>query len=158
VTGIKGRIVGAIVGHGQEVGEGMSIHTGTESVGSIKHNLTAVCVVFLATIFFLSSHTLTSSMKQVIHPKSRATRHTINSLRTGHKTAHKVMTTGTRLAFKPKSVWSLANQAPTSSFWAWILTFQRRMFVDALYIFSSTELNLCHTLAAGISIQQWMQQ
>jgi hypothetical protein len=41
-------------------------------------------------------------MMQVMHTKSRATRHTINSLRAGHKTAHKVMTTGTRIAFKPK--------------------------------------------------------
>jgi hypothetical protein len=42
VTGIKGRIAGATVGHGQEVGEGMTIPTGMENVG----NLTTACVVF----------------------------------------------------------------------------------------------------------------
>jgi hypothetical protein len=142
------------VGHGQEVGEGMTIPTGMESVG----NLTTACVVFSGNYLLpLSPHLLTRAMTQVIHTKSRAMRHTINSLGAGHKTTHQIMTTSTRRAFKPKSVWSLVNPVPASSSWAWILTFWRRMFVDAFYIFSSTELNLCYTLAAGIPFQQWMQ-
>ncbi|KAJ8581794.1 hypothetical protein M405DRAFT_601251 [Rhizopogon salebrosus TDB-379] len=102
----KGRITGATVGHGQKVGEGMTIPRGMESIG----NITTACVVFLVTIFFLSPHPLTRAMTQVMHTRSRATRRTINSFRAGHKTAHKMMTTGTRMAFKPKSVWSLPSK------------------------------------------------
>jgi hypothetical protein len=85
-----------------------------ESVG----NITAACVVFSGRYLLPLISSVDWPMMQVMHTKSRATRHTINSLRAGHKTAHKVMTTGTRITFKPKNVWSLANPAPTSSSWA----------------------------------------
>jgi hypothetical protein len=42
VTGLKERITGATVGHGQEVGEGMTIPRGMESI----RNITTACVVF----------------------------------------------------------------------------------------------------------------
>jgi len=107
----------------------------------------------------LPSSVLIRAMTQVIRMKNQATNLTTNSLRAGRRTTHRIIltTTDRKRAFKAKSVWSPASPAPTSSSWAWILISPRRMFVDALYICSSTELNLCHTLAAGIPVEQWMQ-
>jgi hypothetical protein len=106
-------IAGVTVGHDQEVGEGMTIPT-MESVG----NITAACVVSSGRYLLPLVSSVDWPMMQVVHTKSRATRHTINSLWAGHKTTHKIMTTGTRMTFKPKNVWSLANLASTSSSWA----------------------------------------
>ncbi|KAJ8585118.1 hypothetical protein M405DRAFT_853780 [Rhizopogon salebrosus TDB-379] len=71
--------------------------------------------------------------------KSRATRHTINSLRAGHKTAHKIMTTGTRKAFKPKT-----------------FGLQRKLSPHAIFLglgpgFSEAQV------AEGIPVQQWIE-
>jgi hypothetical protein len=114
VTGIKERTTGVTVRHGltEEVEEGM-MTTGMGSVG----NLTMAYVVLLLNLFIFSSVLIRDTTRATPTKNSAMRPPIINSLRADHRTLHKILltTTGTRKAFKEKSVWSLANPVPTSS-------------------------------------------
>ena len=112
MTGVKATITGATVWHGQEVGEGMSTHTGTESVGSIKHNSG---VRGFSGYYLLPLISYINQLYEASHTSEESGYETYDQQYQGRPqdwVRHKIMMIGSRTASRPKGSGPWQSQPP----------------------------------------------